>query len=66
MGLQVPFAYYGSEVLARWTRGHTARTVAVWVGLVTLVLGVLVVFGFALFFRKAEVPGLSWSPEVAP
>jgi hypothetical protein len=66
LGLQVPFAYYASEVLARWTRDRPVRTGVVWLGLVALILAVLVVFGFALFFRKAEVPGLVWSPEAGP
>ena len=66
LGLQVPFAYYASEVLARWTRDRPVRTGVVWLGLAALILAVLVVFGFALFFRKAEVPGLPWSPEVGP
>ncbi len=74
LGLSVPFAFYASEVLDRWTRtwrtegGRTgestarARAALVWVTLGLLLLSVTATFSFGLAFEKTEGPGLPWKP----
>lgn len=64
LGLGIPFAWYASEVLARWAdpgRGRL-RAVAVRIWFVTLVLAVSVAFSFGVFFRRNEPPGIDWTP----
>jgi 4-amino-4-deoxy-L-arabinose transferase-like glycosyltransferase len=63
LGLSVPFAVYGSEALDRWARGHWLRATVVWGCLILLVAAVTLVFSYGLIMRKAEVPGLVWTPE---
>jgi len=63
LGLSVPFAYYGSEALDRWARGHWLRATLVWGCLILLIAAVTLVFSYGLILRKAEVPGLPWMPE---
>jgi len=64
LGLGVPFAYYASETLARWTdpRKGGLRAGAVRTLLVAGVLAVSVAFSFGVFFRRAEPPGIDWTP----
>ncbi len=56
--LSLPFAFYTSEVLARWTRGRAAAFV--WAALAALVLAVICSCSFGLLFEKTEVSGLEW------
>jgi 4-amino-4-deoxy-L-arabinose transferase-like glycosyltransferase len=65
LGLSIPFAVWASDALDRWSRGPTARGVAVFVCLGVLMLGVFFVFSYGLILRKAEVPGLPWLPAGA-
>jgi hypothetical protein len=60
LGLSLPFAYYASDALDRWTRrGGTAAAVT-WAGLASLAAAVVLSCTFNLAFDKAEVPGLEW------
>ena len=59
LGLSLPFAFYASEVLARWTRGRAAP--AVWLLLSALVVCVIASCTFGWMFPKEEVSGLPWS-----
>jgi hypothetical protein len=63
----VPFAFYASEELARWTRQPGLRTLAVWFALAALALAVAAVFSFGVVFTRTEPPGLLWlSPAPRP
>jgi len=59
----VPFAFYASEGLARWTRRPAARALAVWLLLAALALTVAIVFSFGVVFTRTELPGLEWNPK---
>jgi len=60
LGLSVPFAFYASETLVRWTAGRGMRAVAVWVALVALAALVATTFTYGLVFEKTLPPGLPW------
>jgi 4-amino-4-deoxy-L-arabinose transferase-like glycosyltransferase len=62
LGLALPFAVYASEALDGWSRGHRVRGLLVGAALLALVVSVIVVFAYGLFLKKAEVPGLFWTP----
>ncbi|MBW2281116.1 MAG: glycosyltransferase family 39 protein [Deltaproteobacteria bacterium] len=62
LGLSLPFACWASDALDRWSRGHWSRSVAVWTGMGLLIASVAFVFTWGLILKKAEVPGLAWSP----
>jgi len=69
LGLSVPFAFYGSEVLASWTRGGGARAVCIWAALAALSLAVCATFTYGLGLWELTgpgiLPGLDWS-SMAP
>ena len=56
----LPFAFYASEELARWTRPPGMRALAVWLALAALALAVGAVFSFGVVFTRTEPPGLQW------
>jgi 4-amino-4-deoxy-L-arabinose transferase-like glycosyltransferase len=56
--LSLPFAFYASEALARWTRGRAAALV--WGLLAALVVAVVCTSTFELLFAKVQPSGLEW------
>lgn len=62
LGLCVPFAFYASEVLAKWTEGNRVRSSAVGVILAALFLAVALTFTFGPIFEKTDGQGLIWTP----
>ena len=64
LGLSLPFAFYASEVLERWTRGCGAALV--WLLLVGLAVCATLCSSFDLVFQKAEISGLQWAPTEGP
>ena len=63
LGLSVPFAFYASETLERWTRPGRAGSLFVWAWLAVLVASVAVTFTFGPVFEKPlELPGIDWEP----
>ncbi len=66
LGIAVPFAFYASEVLSRWTRSiHRPIALATGSLLGLLVLGSALTFTVDLVFEKREGPGFVW-PRVDP
>ena len=64
LGLALPFAYYASDVLHRWTRRPGVVAALVWLGLAGLAICVVLSGTFNLAFEKTEVSGLEWrAPE---
>ncbi len=61
LSLSLPFAFYASEVLARWSRGRLGPLV--WTGLAALVAAVALSCTYNLVFEKTEVPGLEWESD---
>ena len=66
LGLCLPFAFFASEALARWTRGRGAGTVAIWLALAALAVCVSISGTFDAVFPKTEVSGLHWEPAPRP
>jgi hypothetical protein len=66
LGLSLPFAYYASEVLDRWTRRGGAATALVWTVLAALTVSVVLSCTFNLAFEKTEVSGLQWRVQEEP
>jgi len=66
LGLSLPFAYYASEVLDRWTRRGGAITTLVWTVLAALAVSVILSCTFNLVFEKTEVSGLEWRVPEEP
>jgi hypothetical protein len=66
LGLSLPFAYYASEVLDRWTRRGGAVAVLVWTVLAALAVCVVLSCTFNLAFEKTEVSGLQWRVPEEP
>jgi hypothetical protein len=64
LGLSLPFAFYASEVLERWTRGRGAA--GVWLLLAGLAVCATLSSSFDLAFQKTEISGLQWVPTEAP
>jgi hypothetical protein len=62
LGLALPFAFYASEEIARWSK---RRGVALLVGAWLLALAACVAAGttFEGLFPRPELPGLAWTPE---
>jgi hypothetical protein len=62
LGLSLPFAFYASEELGRWSR---RRGVGMLVGISLAALAVCVAAGtsFDGLFARPESPGLGWAPE---
>ena len=60
LALCLPFSFYASEVLARWTRRPGLTGPAIGFALVALALAVTATSTFDLLFEKTEVPGLPW------
>jgi 4-amino-4-deoxy-L-arabinose transferase-like glycosyltransferase len=48
LGAMLPFAFYASDPLARWTEGRGWRSVATWAGLVALAITVTLTFTYGL------------------
>ena len=64
LGLSLPFAFYASEVLERWTRDRTLRAVLCWLLLGALAIAASLTSTFDLLFEKSEISGLPWrAPE---
>jgi hypothetical protein len=66
LGLSLPFAYYASEVLDRWTRRGGVIAVLVWTVLAALAVSVVLSCTFNLAFEKTEVSGLQWRVPEEP
>jgi hypothetical protein len=66
LGLSLPFAYYASEVLDRWTRRGGAIAALVWTVLAALAVSVVLSCTFDLAFEKTEVSGLQWRVPEEP
>ena len=66
LGLCLPFAFYASEALARWTRDRGAGTVAIWLALAALAVCISILGTFDAVFPKTEVSGLHWEPAPRP
>jgi 4-amino-4-deoxy-L-arabinose transferase-like glycosyltransferase len=62
LGLCVPFAFYASEVLAKWTAGKRVRSIAVGAILTALFLAVTLTFSFGQIFEKTDGQGVRWTP----
>jgi len=60
LALSLPFSFYASDVLARWTRRPGAIGAAVRLALLLLAVAVTATSTFDLVFEKTEVPGLPW------
>jgi len=60
LGLSLPFAYYASEVIERWTRPKSRSAAIVWTLLAALAVAVALSCTFNLAFEKTEVSGLQW------
>jgi hypothetical protein len=60
LGLSLPFAWYASDVLARWSRVGDDRATLVWGMLATLAVLVAVTFTMGPVFEKRDGPGLEW------
>jgi len=64
LGLSLPFAYYASDALDRWTETGRRSAALVWAALAGLALAVILSSTFNLAFEKTEVSGLQWArPE---
>jgi len=66
LGLSLPFAYYASEVLDRWSRRRGPVAVLVWTVLAALAVSVVLSCTFNLAFEKTEVSGLDWRALEGP
>ena len=62
LGLSVPFAWFASDALARWTRPGRLAAVLVWFYLALLLAAVAATFWHGLLFAKLDDPGLQWTP----
>jgi hypothetical protein len=60
LGLSLPFAYYASDVLERWTSPGRRWSPFVWSVLAGLAVAVVLSSTFNLAFEKTEVSGLPW------
>ncbi|MCH2173650.1 glycosyltransferase family 39 protein [Myxococcota bacterium] len=60
LALCLPFSYYASGELARWTRRKGWVPTAIWVTLLLLVVGTTVSSTFGFVFEKNEISGLPW------
>jgi hypothetical protein len=65
LGLSLPFAYYTSEVLDRWTR-RRPLALATWFTLAALALCTTASSSFNVVFDKTEVSGLPWQETESP
>jgi len=50
LGAMLPFAFYASEVLARWTEGRGLRSAATWAVLAALAVSVTLAFSYGLIW----------------
>ena len=66
LGLSLPFAYYASEVLDRWTRRGGAASWACWLLLGSLAVAATASSTFDGVFHKQEIPGLPWGGPETP
>ena len=67
LGLSVPFAFYASEALDRWTSGdNRLRNVLVWGTLAALMLAVAVVFTYGPVYWNWAGRGIQWTPIETP
>jgi hypothetical protein len=62
LGLSVPFAWFASDALARWTRPGHLLAILVWFYLALLPCAVVLTFWHGLLFAKLDDPGLQWTP----
>jgi hypothetical protein len=60
LGLSLPFAYYASDALERWTGDGRRSAPFVWMILAGLAVMVILSSTFNLAFEKTEVSGLQW------
>ena len=64
LGLSLPFAYFASDALERWTAPGRRSAPLIWTVLAGLAVAVVLSGTFNLAFEKAEVSGLEWQePE---
>jgi hypothetical protein len=69
LGLSVPFGFYASEALDRWTAGRGARAIATWSALGALAVSVAAVFTFGdhlWSFEHLAYPGMRWTAPGSP
>jgi 4-amino-4-deoxy-L-arabinose transferase-like glycosyltransferase len=50
LGAMLPFAFYASEVLARWTKGRGLRSAVTWTLLASLAVSVTLAFSYGLIW----------------
>lgn len=60
LSLSLPFAWYASETLARWSSQPGARRWIIWAWLFALGTAVTLSFTNGLIFEKLDGPGLPW------
>jgi hypothetical protein len=69
LGLSVPFAFYASEPLARWSAGRGVRALATWGALGALAVAVTGAFTFGdhfWSFEHLDYPGMRWTAPGPP
>jgi 4-amino-4-deoxy-L-arabinose transferase-like glycosyltransferase len=62
LGLSLPFAWFASEALTRWTRPGRLSAWLVWLYLGLLLVATVATFWHGLLFAKVDDPGLQWTP----
>ena len=55
LGAMLPFAFYASETLARWTAGRGVRSVATWTALAALAILVTLAFTYRLIWAGGGI-----------
>jgi len=66
LGLSLPFAYYASDALARWTGRRGVVSWLCWGALAALAAAALASSTFNGVFEKTEISGLSWGGPERP
>ena len=55
LGAMLPFAFYASETLARWTAGRGVRRAATWTALAALAILVTLAFTYRLIWAGGGI-----------
>jgi hypothetical protein len=55
LGAMLPFAFYSSETLARWTAGRSVRRAATWTALAALAILVTLAFTYRLIWSSGGI-----------
>jgi 4-amino-4-deoxy-L-arabinose transferase-like glycosyltransferase len=63
LGCLLPFGFYASETLARWTRDRSWRSAAIWVAVALLAVCSALVMTYGVVFARTAPPGLEWRQE---